>query len=164
MPQLDASTFLPQIFWLIVTFGVLFLVMWRIALPRVADVLEARQERISGNLEKAEDFKKEADEVLQAYEAAIAEARDKAQGVIAEARSAMANEAANRQAALSETLAEQIEEGEARIEKAKTQAIGELQGMSADLTAAAMERLTGERPNEAAVSSAVGNALKGRTG
>ncbi|MEL0107154.1 MAG: F0F1 ATP synthase subunit B' [Rhodospirillaceae bacterium] len=164
MPQLDASTFLPQLFWLLVTFGILFLVMWRVALPRVADVLEARQERMSDNLERAEEFKKEADTVLEAYEAAIAEARDKAQAVIAGVRAELAEEAANRQAALGETLAEQIEQGEARIEQAKNQAIGELQGMSAELTAAAMERLTGEKPNEANVTAAVDAALKSRIG
>ncbi|MGY8990879.1 MAG: F0F1 ATP synthase subunit B family protein [Rhodospirillales bacterium] len=162
MPQLDSATFLPQLFWLVVTFGILFLVMWRIALPRVADVLEARQERMSSNLEKAEDFKKEAEAVLEAYEAAMAEARSKALDVIAEVRGTMAEEAASRQADLAEKLTEQIEQGEARIEQAKNEAIGQIQGVSAELTAAAMERLTGEKPNDAAVSAAVEAAFKAR--
>ena len=162
MPQLDSATFLPQLFWLVVTFGILFLVMWRVALPRVADVLEARQERMSGNLEKAEDFKKDAEAVLEAYEAAMAEAREKALGVVAEVRGSMADEAAKRQAALRETLIEQVKQGEARIEQAKNQAIGQIQGISADLTAAAMERLTGEAPNDAAVNAAVEAAFKTR--
>jgi F-type H+-transporting ATPase subunit b len=162
MPQLDSATFVPQLFWLVVTFGILFLVMWRIALPRVADVLEARQERMSSNLEKAEDFKKEAEAVLEAYEAAMAEARSKALDVIAEVRGTMAEEAASRQADLAEKLTEQIEQGEARIEQAKNEAIGQIQGVSAELTAAAMERLTGEKPNDAAVSAAVEAAFKAR--
>ena len=162
MPQLDSATFVPQLFWLVVTFGILFLVMWRIALPRVADVLEARQERMSSNLEKAEGFKKEAEAVLEAYEATMAEARGKALDVIAEVRGTMAEEAASLQAALGEKLTEQIEQGEARIEQAKNEAIGQIQGVSADLTAAAMERLTGETPNVAAVNAAVEAALKSR--
>lgn len=164
MPQLDPNTFLPQVVWLVITFTILFLVMWRVALPRIADVLEARQKRMSDNLEKAEGFKKEAEAALEAYEAAMAEARDQAQAVIAEARGELAEEAADRQAALGETLAEQISQGEARIEQAKNEAIGRLHDMSVDLTAAAMERLTGERPNDASLSTAVSAALKGRTG
>ena len=53
MPQLDVSTFLPQIFWLVVTFAALYLIMWKVAVPGVANVLEARQKRIGDNLDKA---------------------------------------------------------------------------------------------------------------
>ena len=164
MPQLDPTTFLPQITWLVITFTILFLVMWRVALPRIADVLEARQERMNDNLEKAEDFKKEADAVLEAYEAAMVAAREQAQSVIADVRGTMAEDAAKQQAALSESLAAQITQSEDRIEQAKNEAIGQLQGMSAELTAAAMERLTGDRPNDAALNAAVDAALKGHTG
>ncbi len=164
MPQLDPTTFLPQITWLVITFTILFLVMWRVALPRIADVLDARQERMNDNLEKAEDFKKEAEAALEAYEAAMATAREQAQTVIAEAHGAMSAEAAKQQAVLSDTLSEQIAQGEERIEQAKKAAIGQLQGMSAELTAAALERLTGERPNDAALNAAVDAALKGRAG
>lgn len=163
MPQLDPNTFLPQVVWLVITFGALFLVMWRIALPRIADVLEARQKRIEANLEKAEDFKKDAQAALEAYEASMAGARDQAQAVIAGVREAMAEDAAKRQAELAEILAERINDGETRIEQAKNEAIGQLQGMSAALTAAAMERLVGERPSEAGVGAAVDAVLKSRT-
>ena len=47
MPQLDVNTYLPQVVWLVITFTALFLVMWRLAVPRIADVLEARQKRIA---------------------------------------------------------------------------------------------------------------------
>ena len=100
--------------------------------------------------------------MLEAYEAAMAEARSKALDVIAEVRGTMAEEAASRQADLAEKLTEQIEQGEARIEQAKNEAIGQIQGVSAELTAAAMERLTGEKPNDAAVSAAVEAAFKAR--
>ena len=69
MPQLEQiSTFPSQIFWLVITFAALFFVMWRIAVPRIADVLEARQKRIDDNLDKAETAKKEAEAAIEAYE------------------------------------------------------------------------------------------------
>jgi F0F1-type ATP synthase membrane subunit b/b' len=75
----------------------------------------------------------------------------------------MAEDAAKRQAELAEILAERINDGETRIEQAKNEAIGQLQDMSAALTAAAMERLVGERPSEAGVGAAVDAVLKSRT-
>ena len=60
MPQLDVSTFLPQVVWLVITFTALFLLMWRVAVPRIADVLEARQRRIEDNLDKAQEWYRRA--------------------------------------------------------------------------------------------------------
>ena len=66
MPQLDPSTFATQLFWLFLTFTALFLIAWKVALPRMTEVLNTRQERIEGDLEKAETLKAEAEEVLAA--------------------------------------------------------------------------------------------------
>ena len=80
MPQLDQIWSYPsQVFWLVVSFAVLYYVLSRIALPKVSDLLQERQERIDADLEKAENLKKEAETVLAAYEAAMADARGKAQ-------------------------------------------------------------------------------------
>ena len=60
MPQLDPSTFATQLVWLIITFLILYLILWKSALPRIASILQDRQERIDNDLEKAEKLKKEA--------------------------------------------------------------------------------------------------------
>ena len=81
MPQLEISTFLPQIFWLVITFAALYVVMWKIAVPGIAEVLESRQKRIEVNLEKAAKAKQEAEETLSAYEDSIKKANSEAQEV-----------------------------------------------------------------------------------
>ena len=81
MPQLDPSLFATQLFWLFVTFLVLFLIAWKAALPRIADVLNARQNRIDGDLEKAQALKTEAEEVLATYERSLAGAATQAQDI-----------------------------------------------------------------------------------
>ena len=81
MPQLDPSLFATQLFWLFVTFMVLFLIAWKVALPRIADVLNARQNRIDSDLERAQTLKSEAEDVLSAYEKALAEATAEAQDI-----------------------------------------------------------------------------------
>ena len=86
MPQLEQiATYPSQVFWLVVTFMVLFVIMWRIAVPRISDALEARQQRIDDNLERAAEIKKEAEAAIEAYEQSLAEARSEAQSAIAEA-------------------------------------------------------------------------------
>ena len=82
MPQLDPSTFAPQLFWLLVTFVLLYLAMWKIALPKIGSILQDRQERIDDDLEKAEKLKQDAEAVREAYEKTVAEGRNKAQETI----------------------------------------------------------------------------------
>ena len=78
LPQLDIETYASQIFWLIVTFIVLYFLVAKIAMPRIAEVLEGRQERIEDDLDKAETLKKEAYLVKVEYEKALSSAREEA--------------------------------------------------------------------------------------
>src|SRR3546814_10856843 len=81
LPQLDADTYPTQIFWLVVTFVILYLIMSKVALPRIAEVLEERQERVADDIETAERLRSEAAVVQSEYETAMAEARGKAQEI-----------------------------------------------------------------------------------
>ncbi|TYB80654.1 F0F1 ATP synthase subunit B' [Maritimibacter fusiformis] len=86
MPQLDFSTFGNQIFWLVVTLVVIYFVLTRIALPRIAGVLNDRQSSITNDIAAAEDLKQKAVEAEEAYNQALIDARAKAQDIIAEAK------------------------------------------------------------------------------
>jgi F-type H+-transporting ATPase subunit b len=86
MPQLDFATFPNQIFWLVVTLVVLYLLLSRVALPRIASVLADRQGSIQRDLDQAEDFKRKAVEAEEAYNKALADARSTAAEIVAEAR------------------------------------------------------------------------------
>ena len=81
MPQLDISTYPPQLVWLLITFVALYLVVWKVALPRIVDVRESRQRRIEGDLGKAETLRTEAETVLAALEKSHADAAAEAQGI-----------------------------------------------------------------------------------
>lgn len=162
MPQLDPATFPTQIIWLAITFIVLFLLMWRVALPRVAGVLKARQSRIDDDLGKAAKLKDEAQAVLGAYEKAVAEARAQAQATVRDAGAAIAAESAKRHAELGERLADQIKTAEDRIANAKAQAIANIGSIASDAVRHATSRLVGTLPDERAVSDAVAAAMKSR--
>ncbi|MEQ8666365.1 MAG: F0F1 ATP synthase subunit B' [Rhodospirillales bacterium] len=161
MPQLEQiATFPSQIFWLIVTFTALFLVMWRIAVPRIADVLEARQKRIDDNLDKAETAKKEAEAAIEAYEASLADARDKAHGLINDTAAQIAADSAEKDAELTEQLHARIVESEKAIANAREKALASIRDTAVEVAIAATEKLIGDAPDRAAVEKAVDGAMK----
>ena len=83
MPQLEQiHTYLSQIFWLVITFGFLYLVLWKTALPRISSIFLERQSRIDEDIRKAEEFRKEATDAVAAYEKIVADARSGAQDLI----------------------------------------------------------------------------------
>ena len=149
MPQFDPTSFTPQLFWLAVTFGVLFFAMWRFALPRLSNIMEARQQRIDADLDKAASVKEEADQVLAAYERAQAEARDQAAAVIKQAGDRMAAEGAARHEACKAGLAERTRAAERRIAVAKDEALANIKTVAAEAARAATAKLIGvEAPLE----------------
>jgi F-type H+-transporting ATPase subunit b len=159
MPQLDVSTFVSQLFWLLLTFVPLYLVLWKIALPRVAEVLENRQNRIEHDLERAEKLKQEAEAALAAYEGELAEARGRAQTALREAQQQAAAEAQQRHDKLTERLAGELDAAEARIDDARREATAGIRDVAVELAAAAAEKLAGAEAPDAAVQAAVDAAM-----
>ena len=159
MPQLDTSTFASQLFWLVLSFVVLLWVMWKIVIPRIADVLQDRQERIDDDLEKAEKLRNESAEVLEAYEKTIADGRSQAQSILREASERMEAEAAERQAALAEKLSKQTAEAEARINSAREEALANIVSVSAEAAQAAAVRISGTEVSQGEAEAAVKSVL-----
>ncbi|MDC0074480.1 F0F1 ATP synthase subunit B' [Alphaproteobacteria bacterium] len=83
MPQLDITTFIPQLFWLIITFVTLYLIMSMVILPKIADVLEQRQDRIASDIQEAERLKLDAEIALKDYESVLFKAKENAQEISA---------------------------------------------------------------------------------
>jgi F-type H+-transporting ATPase subunit b len=162
MPQLDISTFTPQLVWLAIWFVVLYVLMAKLALPRVNRVMEARRQRREGDLARAAQLKADAEAASVAYQRALAEARAQAQATIKETSDRLAADAAERQRALAAALAEQIAEAERRIAGTKEQALAEVRGIAVDVGRSVVEKLTGAAPDPAKMSAAVESSLSGR--
>jgi F-type H+-transporting ATPase subunit b len=163
MPQFDFSTFPTQIFWLALSFIVLYLLMARIALPRVAQTLDERRDRIDDDLDKAEQFKKEAAEALAAYERTLSEARSRAQLLLKTMAEQTAAESAAKQSALAQRMAQETKAAETRIAAAKGKAAGEIRSIAVSAAEAAADRLIGAAPGRGQVEEAVDKALSERT-
>ena len=163
LPQLDHEFYASQVIWLAISFVILYVVMWRFALPRISHILEERQDRIEGNLERAETIRREAQVTAEAYDKAVSEARAAAQSVIATARDRMAADAAAHHAKLGQRLAAEIAEAEGRILEAKQEAMAHLRDVAVEVTSTAAERLAGERVDPRVVGRIVDHVLKERS-
>ena len=162
MPQLDPAGFLPQLFWLAVSFIVLYLLMTWIAVPQVGRAIEARQRQLDGDLGRAAELRTQAEAALAAYEGALATARAEAQASLRQTAERMAAEAAERQRQLAAALTQQIEAAERRIAAGKDQALADIRGIATDVGQAMVERLIGGAPDAARVTAAVDGALARR--
>ena len=165
MPQLNFGhpLVISQVVWLLLIFGLLYVVMAQVALPGVASVLEERRRRIDGDLEAAQAAKARADEALAEHRAATAKARSEGQAAIAEAVQRAQEEAAARSDELNARLNTQIEAAEKRIAAARDSAMGALRQVSADTAEALVSRLVGgAAADRAAVERAVDGELAAR--
>lgn len=160
MPQLDPSVWPPQLIWLAITFIALYLLMSRVALPRVASILEDREFRISESLRRAESLRQDAEAAVAAYEKLMAGARAKAQEQVHTVRERAARDAAERHAELGDRLGAEVSAAEARIAAARDQAVSELRGLAVEVAGAAVERLVGEKLDAATVEKAVDGAMQ----
>lgn len=163
MPQLDISTYASQLFWLLLTFVPLYFVIARRAIPRISEVLEARQNKISDDLKKAAARKEEAESVRAEYEQLKAESHAKAQGMLKAAQEEMSTEAARRNDALSATLASQNRDAEQRIQSAKDEALSNLDSVVAEVISSATTKLIGEAPAGDEVQRALQAVAGGRS-
>ena len=155
MPQLEFATFASQIFWLTVTFGILYLIMARSALPTVREVLQNRETRISEDLKKAEKLKEEAESAEADFTSVLIKARGKAGDFIGSAQEKASSESEKRHAKLDETFARQAKESEHRIEVIKKEAVEEMTPVAIDLAQNMVNKLIGVNVDKKKVEKAV---------
>jgi F-type H+-transporting ATPase subunit b len=159
-PPFAKETFASQIFWLVICFVALYLLIARIAVPRIAGILEQRTKRIEDDFAEAQRDKQESEAALVAYEKALADARSRAQAIGTEIRDKVHAEAEENRKALEGKLNAQLAEAEKSIASTKSAAMTNVRGIAVDAASAIVERLTGAAPAAPAVAAAVDDALK----
>ncbi|HSF95086.1 MAG TPA: F0F1 ATP synthase subunit B' [Thermohalobaculum sp.] len=159
LPQLDFSTFPSQIFWLAVTCIVLFHLMNRVALPRIASVLEERADAIADDLDRAEEFKRKAAEAEEAYNQALADARANAQAIAAETRAGIQKEVDAALAKADAEISARTAESEKRIREIRDSAKAAIAEVANDTAAAVIAAVMPEAADNKAVKAAVQSRL-----
>lgn len=161
-PPLQTETYGSQLFWLAVTFGVLYWAMSKLIVPRLTTIVEGRNARIAKDLEAAGKAKAQVDEAVAAYEAAMAEARANATATAQKARDEMAAKTDETRKSLEADLAKKLAKAEAAIARRRTEAMGEVKGIAMDAAAAIVAQLAGKTPPSDALEGAVDAALAQR--
>jgi F-type H+-transporting ATPase subunit b len=159
-PPFDSTTFPSQLVWLTLTFVILYVVMARVALPRVGSILESRRGRISADLAEAQRSKDGSDAAIAAYEKALAQARARAQTIAAETRERHAAKSEEERKALEAKLTARLAEAERTIGATKSAAMANVGTIATETAAAIVERLIGTTPSSQDVAAAVKDVLK----
>ena len=159
-PPMDAHTFPSQIFWLVIFFGLLYLLMSKVALPKMAAVLDKRHKAIEGDLAKASALKHETEAAIQHYEKSLADARANAQGIATETRSKIADEIEAERSALEKTLSAKLAEADSRISATKAKAMQDVHEVAAETAAEIVSELTGHKVSKEHAAKAIAG-LKG---
>ncbi len=155
MPQLDFATWPPQLIWLAITFGILYLVVSKFALPKIGGTIESRQNRIASDLDEAQRLKDDSEKAIAAYETALAEAKARAHGIAQETRDALSAEIEAERAALDAQLSSRLADAEARIAATKAEALKSVEQVATDAAGAIVSQLIGTKATAAAVKKAI---------
>jgi F-type H+-transporting ATPase subunit b len=159
-PPFESQHYPSQLFWLALTFILLYLLMSRIALPRIGSILADRSKRISDDLAAAHRFKEQSEAADAAYQKSLADARARAQAIAGETREQQAAEAAVINKKLEAQLHEKLAAAEQSIAATRTSAMGNVTSIAADTASAIVERLLGTTPAQGDVNAAVAEVSK----
>ena len=160
MPQLDISTWPPQLFWLAISFALLYFVVSRVAIPRTGGVIALRKSTIAKDLADAVAHKAASEAALKNYEASLTDARGKASAVALEARNKMSAEADLARHKRDSELAEKAAASDRAVQAAKAKALSGLSSVAADIASSIVAELTGAKVTKSAIADAVAKAAK----
>lgn len=160
LPQLDTSSFAGQLFWLVVSFIALYLVISRVAVPKISGVLADRHAKIKGDLDEAAAAKRASEAALANYEKALADARAKAMKMSGELRNKVQAESNAKNDVAAKQLAADTKKAEARIAEMRAGAMSKLGTIARDTAAEIINKLTGETATGSELDAAINSALK----
>lgn len=160
-PPFDSATFPSQLLWLAITFGLLYYVMARKALPAIGAVIKQRRDRIAKDIDDATAMQQKADAASAAHEKALAEARAQAQRVAQATRDQLSADANAKRRAIEDELAAKFAESERQIAAMREQAMANVGAIAREATGAIVERLIGRPAAPEAIAAAVDSQKAG---
>jgi F-type H+-transporting ATPase subunit b len=154
-PPLDSGTFAPQLIWLALTFGLLYLLLKRVVLPRVGEVIEERGDRIKRDLAQAEKLRTDTEKARANYEQALGDARAKAGSIAKTVREKLAGEVDNERAKVEAQISAKLAEAEGRIAETKSKALASVGDIATEVAGTIVTRLIGTEVSKDEVKRAL---------
>tara|TARA_Y100000591_G_C21631990_1_gene593258 strand:+ start:154 stop:732 length:579 start_codon:yes stop_codon:yes gene_type:complete len=164
MPQLDPEFWFSQIFWLIITFGILYLVLSKLILPKISDNLETRKSQVLDNLELAEKQRNESEAKLKEFDNIILKSKIDAKNLINLSRKKLLEEISSKRQALEEEIDKELKIVEAEIDELKKKSPEKINRIAIETSSDLINQLIGANVNNSSITAIVSDvANKNKT-
>ena len=160
MPQLDPEFWISQIFWLVLTFGVLYIVLSKLILPKISANLELRKSQIQDNIEAAEKQRKDSESKLKEYDDIIFKSKLEAKNIFKDSREKVIKDINNKKETLENQINEEIEKAEKEIEVVKKSAPEKINKIAIEASSELVKKLIGAEINNSSISAIVDDLSK----
>mgnify|MGYP001342504443 CR=1 FL=1 len=155
MPQLNPEFWVSQIVWLVLTFGILYIVLSKLILPKISDNLESRKSQILENIETAEAQREESEKKLKEFEKIILESKLEAKNHFNEVRQKVLEEISNKKTALEESIDKEIIAAEEEINNLKINSSEKIKNIAVETSSELIKQLIGEEANNSSITAIV---------
>tara|TARA_B100000427_G_scaffold139413_1_gene115962 strand:+ start:184 stop:774 length:591 start_codon:yes stop_codon:yes gene_type:complete len=160
MPQLNPEFWISQIVWLVITFGILFIVLSKFILPKISDNLETRKSQILENIENAEKQREESEKKLKEFDKIIVESKNKAKNLFNDARQKVLDDVNKKKAALEKIIDDEINAAEQEIDQLKKSSHEKITKIAIETSSDLVKKLIGEEVNNSSISAIVEDLSK----
>ena len=160
MPQLNPEFWASQIFWLILIFSILYIIIWKIFLPKIADIIENRKSRIIGDLNETQKLKENAEKKLSEYNKIIEDTRKAAKKIIEDNKKKLENDIKSKKQKFNEEIEKELMSVEKEIKSLKKLSISSINKIAAEVSSEVIKQLVGTSVNMSNVSAIVEDISK----
>ncbi len=163
MPQLNTEFWGAQIFWLILTFSTLYLIVWKIFLPKITYSIENRKSKIVSDLNDAQKLKENAEKKLEEYNKIIEASKNEAKKIIEDGRKKLNSDLEEKKNKFNEEIEKEIIAVENEIKELKKSSISSIEKISKELTTEVIRQIINTEANQSNVSAIVNDITKRKT-
>ena len=160
MPQLNPEFWVSQIVWLVLTFGILYIVLSKLILPKISDNLESRKSQILENIETAETQREESEKKLREFEKIILDSKLEAKNHFNEIRQRTLEDINNKRSELEKEIDKEIDAAEEEINNLKINSNEKIKNIAVETSAELIKQLIGEEANNSSISAIVDEQSK----
>ena len=160
MPQLNPEFWISQIFWLTLTFGILYIVLSKLILPKISANLELRKSQIQDNIEAAEKQRKDSESKLKEYDDIIFKSKLEAKNIFKDSREKVIKDINNKKETLENQINEEIKKAEQEIEMVKKSAPEKINKIAIEASSELVKKLIGAEINNSSISAIVDDLSK----
>jgi len=155
MPQLNPEFWVSQIFWLVLTFGLLYIILSKLILPKISNNLESRKSQILENIETAEKQREESEKKVKEFEKIILESKIEAKNYFNEARQKILEDITIKKNSLDKDIDDEISAAEQEIKNLKTASSEKIKSIAIETSSELIKQLIGEEANNSSISAIV---------